>query len=136
VEGDVVHAAQVAIEHRGHAAERLRVELAVLDDADPAAALGDEDPAVRQEREPVRVAQPFERHDAEFRPGNLRTARSAGSAVEDLRRIGQRCERQVALLRLLRHERGAARGKEQQSDQRFLHRHIEPPAHRNGGSAD
>jgi hypothetical protein len=53
VQRNVVQAFQRPIEHLRNAGNRLGVEHAVAHDAEPARALGDQDAAIRQERERI-----------------------------------------------------------------------------------
>jgi hypothetical protein len=46
MKNDVVHTAQAAVEHGGHATDWLRVQDAIADDADATSAFGNEDAAV------------------------------------------------------------------------------------------
>ena len=70
----------------GHAGDRLRIEHAVADDPQPPPELGDQDVAVRQERERPGVREPRDRHHAKRLPARIR---------EDPRSVGKRNGRRV-----------------------------------------
>ena len=76
MQGDIVQAPQTSIEYVRDSHDRLRIQLSLTHDPQPAGSLRDQYAAIRQEGKSVRARQTAHGNDAEFRAWNV----AAGAA--------------------------------------------------------
>src|SRR5690348_18453073 len=68
MQGEIVHASLASVDDLRYPGDGFRIELTVTHDPQPAGSFRDQDVAVGKESESIRVAEPEQRDDAEFRP--------------------------------------------------------------------
>jgi hypothetical protein len=103
---EIVHTPLPRIENFRYARDWFRIELAVTHDPQPTRAFRNQDAAIREESESVRIVETSQRDDPESRSGDSDAAGPTGGAIENQRPVEGRSSHDELSRFLLCRERG------------------------------